>query len=88
VSEPADTSRVDAGAAPGHDPNYILSQEEFHGTIDDLKIGLEARWRGTQGAIGHEFRKAEQAFGWLVWSFAIWLAILGHYALKGDLRDP
>jgi hypothetical protein len=86
VSEPADTSRVDTGAAPGHDANYILSQEEFHKSLAAWGNQLFGAQQVVSSNIRWEFREAEKTLGWVALSLAVWLAMAGYYAVKGQWR--
>lgn len=68
------------------DPNYILSQDEFHDSIGMLKEGIDARWRGTERALEREFRELERTAGWIVATVAVWFLFLGYQMAKGMWR--
>lgn len=66
MSESADTPR---------DPNYILSQAEFHQNVGVLL-----------GAIDRAADDLRQTAGWLFVSLAFWLLLAGYSLLRGGHR--
>ena len=79
---PEGSGRGPVGAS-GRDPNYILSQEEFHQAIRPLY-----QMHGeTQGQIASTVSEIENTFGWLLLGFCFWCLLIARYALKGQLRQ-
>jgi hypothetical protein len=65
-------------AAETPDPNYILSQEEFHASQAD-----QARMHGeTQGAIARQFKELRRSAGYTMIVLALWLGYCGWLLTK------
>ena len=68
------------------DPNYILSQAEFHQTIE----GVVCRELAGERALGIRISREADALvttaGWVCVSFACWLFLIGCFAIRGELR--
>lgn len=80
MSEPAAEPR------PSPDPNYILSQAEFHGRMDSLQAGLDARLRLSQDTARREADGLRETAGWIAVSFALWLLLIGYALISGNVR--
>lgn len=62
---------------PDADPNYILSQEEFHRAIN-------ASHAGTNLAIFRQVEGLRTTAGWLFVSLGIWAFLIGVIILTGN----
>lgn len=77
MSEPADTT--EPGAEKCGSPNYILSQEEFHGSLIESEIRTQRLVRGEASSL-------VTTAGWVAVSLAFWLLLIGYSAITGSLR--
>jgi predicted lysophospholipase L1 biosynthesis ABC-type transport system permease subunit len=82
VTEPT----APAGDEPKKDPNYILSQSEFHAAMREqaerenagVRLGLSQLNRNVDGLVS--------TAGWVAVSLAFWLLLVGYSAIRGELR--
>jgi hypothetical protein len=77
---------TEAPAAPRPDPNYILSQEEFHRSMDEVREWEAARSLALGKLVSGEADALVTTAGWVCLSFALWLFMIGVFAIRGQLR--
>jgi hypothetical protein len=71
---------------PSSDPNYILSQEEFHTTIRQLSERQLAGELTMHKRIAVEVDSLVETFGWIAISLAFWLLLVGWTMIRGEVR--
>ena len=76
----------EGAAATPPDPNYILSQEEFHRSVDELFERQVLGNRGIKRAVSGEADALVATAGWVCVSLAFWLLMIGFLAIRGQLR--
>lgn len=85
----AEPSRAAAEPAPStrdplkrEDPNYILSQREFH----DSETRNWADHQETRSVVRREADALVTTAGWVAVSLGFWLLLVGFIAIRGEVR--